>query len=158
MECKRRLSSKLFENIIKMSRQFSKRDRHGKKLDANNIKLTLSVFKDYFLRRYSHLLFVSTDKTKNASFNRFNWQKTLRFFEVFMFMNFYLRGNITACARTCQPRLIVASYAFINQASIQEIYLETLKTQRFTSTVSFTGLTWCCLLFNILYCYLTSNN
>ena len=28
------------------------------------------------------------------------------------------------------------------------IYLETLKTQRFTSTVSFTGLTRCCFLFN----------
>ena len=58
-----------------MSRQFSKRDRHGKKLDANNIKLTLSVFKDSVLRSNSHLLFVSTDKTKNASFNQFKWEK-----------------------------------------------------------------------------------
>ena len=38
------------------------------------------------------------------------------------------------------------------------IYLETSKTQRFTSTVFFSGLTTCCFLFNILYCHVISNN
>ena len=42
--------------------------------------------------------------------------------------------------------------------NIHYIYLETLKTQRFTSAVSFTGLTTCCFLFNILHCHLISNN
>ena len=39
-----------------------------------------------------------------------------------------------------------------------DIYLETLKTLRFTSTVSLTGLTWCCFLFNSLYWHVISNN
>ena len=38
------------------------------------------------------------------------------------------------------------------------IYLETLKTPHFSSTVSFTGLTGCCFLFNIIYCHVIRNN
>ena len=41
----------------------------------------------------------------------------------------------------------------VKQWIFQKLYLDTLKTQRFTSAVSFTGLTWCCFLFNILYCH-----
>ena len=35
--------------------------------------------------------------------------------------------------------------------------LTDFKTQHFTSTVSFTGLTWCCFICNILYCHAVSN-
>ena len=37
-------------------------------------------------------------------------------------------------------------------------FLETLKTQRFSSTVSFTGLTKYCFIFNILYFHKISKN
>ena len=56
------------------------------------------------------------------------------------------------------PHIVETSPCEVDLITRTFIYLETLKTQRFTSTVSFTGLSRCCFLFNILYCHVISNN
>ena len=45
-----------------------------------------------------------------------------------------------------------------NNITLGKIILRNFKNATFTSTVSFTGFTTCCFLFNILYCHVISNN